>query len=195
MSLGRLGLLRKIRDFKNAGNRDFILKILPKQSICAEIGVSEGKFSKRIVKITDPSKLYLIDMWSVDAISNKHLFNHTTTQKMYDEYFASVSETFIGNDNVVIIRGKSKDVLNTFSDSFLDWIYIDGSHFYEDISSDLEVSINKVKSNGLILGDDYFKRKDGWKDDVIRAVNDFVNKHDLKLQIFDDQFIIKIEKP
>ena len=190
MNLGGLGLLRKFRDFKNASNRDFILKMVPKQSICAEVGVSEGKFTKRILNITNPSKLYLIDAWSVDALSNKQ-FIPSHKIPLIDEYFTSVTKTFSKHDNVVIIRGKSKDVLNTFPDSYFDWIYLDAGHFYDDVLSDLEISTKKVKLGGLIIGDDYIKSDAGWKDDVIRAVNDFTKKHNLVIKSFGNQFVIK----
>jgi len=36
---------------------------MPKNSICAEIGVNRGNFSKSILKIVQPKKLYLIDPW------------------------------------------------------------------------------------------------------------------------------------
>jgi len=187
-------LLRKVRDFKNASNRDFILKMLSKQSVCAEIGVSRGKFSKRILKIIKPSKLYLIDPWSVSGYTNYQLQNHATTQKTFDKNFANVTKTFLKYDNVLILRGKSKDVLNTFSDSFFDWVYIDGSHFYDDVLSDLEISRKKVKPDGMIVGDDYIEKKHQWKDDVKRAVNDFAKKHNLMIKSFGSQFMIKNTK-
>ena len=44
-------------------SRDFLLEKMPKNSICAEIGVLRGDFSERILRIVKPKKLYLIDTW------------------------------------------------------------------------------------------------------------------------------------
>ncbi|MCS4117578.1 class I SAM-dependent methyltransferase [Salinibacter ruber] len=43
--------------------RSFLLEKMPKNAVCAEIGVWEGKFSDMILRRTNPSKLYLIDPW------------------------------------------------------------------------------------------------------------------------------------
>ena len=196
MNLGGFGLLRKTRDHLLANptqeSRDNILKMLPKLSIGAEVGVAKGKFSKRILKIVKPSKLYLIDAWSVDALSNKQLHNYLESQDDVDKWFANVTKTFSAHDNVVILRGTSQNILNTFPDSFFDWVYLDAGHFYDDILSDLEISFKKVKSGGLILGDDYIKIKDKWKDDVSRAVMDFTKEHHLTIQSFENQFVINL---
>ncbi len=40
-----------------------LLHSMPKQSVCAEIGVYKGDFSSRIIDIVNPTKLYLIDPW------------------------------------------------------------------------------------------------------------------------------------
>lgn len=60
-----LRLLRKAKDFKESilktDRRDFLLKQMPKNSICAEVGVYKGKLSERILKLTNPKKLVLID--------------------------------------------------------------------------------------------------------------------------------------
>ena len=43
--------------------RDYLLCNMPKHSICAEIGVHEGEFSRRIVDTVEPERLHLIDPW------------------------------------------------------------------------------------------------------------------------------------
>ena len=40
-----------------------LLKRTPKDSICAEVGVWKGEFSKQILKRTSPRMLHLIDPW------------------------------------------------------------------------------------------------------------------------------------
>lgn len=44
------------------------LKELPKNSIGAEIGVHKGEWAKKIINITKPKELWLIDHWySIDS--------------------------------------------------------------------------------------------------------------------------------
>lgn len=58
-----------------------------------------------------------------------------------------------------------------------DMIYVDGSHEYWDVILDLTNYYPLVKEGGLIFGDDWTC------DDVQKAVNDFVNQHNLNLQV------------
>lgn len=71
------------------------------------------------------------------------------------ERVTSIFKQEIGDGRVVIQRSYSTDVLNEFSDGYLDWIHIDGNHDYEVVRSDLELSFQKVKPGGLITGDGY----------------------------------------
>jgi hypothetical protein len=43
--------------------RHQLLKLMPKNSICAEIGVWKGEFSKETIRIVRPRMLHLIDPW------------------------------------------------------------------------------------------------------------------------------------
>ncbi len=58
--------------------------------------------------------------------------------------------------NCKSIKHQSKlfNLLETFKEKF-DFIYIDGSHNYEDVKYDLEKSLSLIKPNGIILLDDY----------------------------------------
>ena len=44
--------------------RKFLLEMMPKNSVCAEIGVNQGQFSKEILEVVQPKKLHLIDPWA-----------------------------------------------------------------------------------------------------------------------------------
>ena len=58
-------------------------------------------------------------------------------------------------DVVNIIKGHSLDVVNNYEDDSLDFIFIDGSHEYEDVIKDLIAWYPKVKSGGMFCGHDY----------------------------------------
>lgn len=60
------------------------------------------------------------------------------------------------NKNVftTIIRAKSETGLPLLKPNYFDLIYIDGSHYFEDVDIDIKHAINLVKSGGIICGDD-----------------------------------------
>lgn len=58
------------------------------------------------------------------------------------------------SDIVEVKRGWSKDILPTLSKEYFDLIFVDGSHFYEDVLLDLKNSAFLLKDGGVICGDD-----------------------------------------
>jgi hypothetical protein len=170
--------------------RDFILKRLPPQPLCCEIGVWRGDFSKRIHSIAKPKKLFLIDPWLFfDDISYAKDKLTKYTQEAQDTRYASVLKIFqnqIDNGSVSILRMTSKEALPQFDDNFFDFVYIDGNHEYEFVKFEIENYYTKTKPGGILSGDDY--RLLG----VQTAVNEFIAKNNLHkyLEIKNDQFVI-----
>jgi Methyltransferase domain len=66
---------------------------------------------------------------------------------------ADVSARRFGVD-VSMIRGKSNNVLTLLRESSFDLVYIDGSHYHDDVVSDIEDSKDLVREGGLLCGDD-----------------------------------------
>ena len=195
MNLGGLGLYRKfimpiVGQSDRPRVRHKLLKKMPKHSVCAELGVMDGLFSKEIIKITKPKKLVLIDIWQVNQT-----FSDPITQKEYDLKYNSIKEKFKLNPKVKIIKGRT-DSINTFPDNYFDWVYIDADHRYEAVKNDLENCYPKIKPGGYIIGDDYLH--ENYKDmiwGVIEAVDEFVKTHEIKnFEVFDTQFMIKTSK-
>jgi predicted O-methyltransferase YrrM len=58
------------------------------------------------------------------------------------------------NISSTIIRGKSNEALHFLKPNTFDLVYIDGSHYYEEVFSDIKNAINLVKNGGIICGDD-----------------------------------------
>jgi hypothetical protein len=179
----------------NSHPREQILALVPKNSICAEIGVWKGAYSKKILKITKPNNLHLIDPWKFLGQFPGRWYGGSIAkdQTDMDVIFRKVQNSFRNYDNVIINRGESNKILLDFPDSYFDWIYIDGNHEYEYVLEDLKLSYEKVKPNGFILGDDY-NWEPGKNYPVKKAVNDFLKLHNLdnKLQVIGSQFIIRL---
>jgi len=191
----------KFHDYLHSNSttsRDFLLQVLPKYSIGAEIGVNEGDFSERILEIVSPKKLHLIDPWKFESDefykTTPYGSENISNQKMMEEKYKKVQNRFkteIKKNLVVINRGSSENILSLFDDNYFDWMYIDGNHLYEYVKKDLELSHNKIKSGGLITGDDYYE--EGWcNGGVKKAVDEFVSTGSVRLfQIKNNQFILQ----
>jgi hypothetical protein len=182
----------------DVAGRDLLLQAMPKQAICAEIGVWEGDFSRRILDSTRPAKLHLIDPWRYeqDIAYKDSLYGGQIggSQAKLDKIYARVCQRFaqeIGNQQVIIHRGDSHMVCEQFDDDYFDWIYIDGNHLYEFALRDLHMYYRKVKPGGYLTGDDY-SEGGWWQGGVKKAVDEFVSQGLVTVvQIHQQQYIVR----
>jgi hypothetical protein len=158
--------------------REWLLEMMPKHSVCAEIGVFWGMFSRLILKIVEPKILHLIDPWlyQPDPSLAQALYGGVSgSQKRMDQIHDNVVRHLGHRKNVTIHRVPSLTAVNQFSDNSFDWIYVDGDHSYEGATADLERYRSKVKPGGFVAGDDYARNPNGWmQDSVTRAVDDII---------------------
>jgi hypothetical protein len=114
--------------------------MMPKNSICTEIGVFNGDFSKEIIRMVNPEMLYLIDLWNHDDKIHPNNFEQKLDNSKFSKMYKNVQKHFANKTNVKILKGRSIDLLNSFEDESLDWIYVDGDHQYLGVKSDLKLS-------------------------------------------------------
>ena len=182
--------------FGLGGPRFKALGDLPKNAIGAEIGVHLGDFSHYMLDIAKPKRLYLIDPWKVfdsDDYSDSW-YGNKVTQEIMDERYQHVCNRFrnkIKRGQVQVIREESVKGLGGLTDESLDFVYIDGDHSYEGVAKDLELSLQKIKSGGLITGDDYGPGN-WWEGGIKRAVDEFGWHDSVKLLwIEGTQFVLQ----
>jgi hypothetical protein len=150
---------------------------MPKNSVCAEIGVNLGEFSGEIMNVVRPSKIHLIDLWE-----GYPDFNKNATTEIMDARYKQVLKKFdkeIVNGLVEIHKVKSNDAYDIFDDNYFDFVYIDANHRYEYVIQDLLGFLPKVKVNGMISGDDY-GTTGWWEDGVTKAVSEFSRRADIE---------------
>ena len=160
---------KHIKNLKVILNREKLLKFLPNTGIVAELGVDKGDFSKKIISITQPIKIYLIDTWASERYNKNKM--HYTKKRFEKE---------IDTGRVIIIRGRSEKVLKEFENSYFDWVYIDTAHSYRQTLKELALCRLKVKDGGIIAGHDFCQGNinKALAYGVVQAVNQFCIKYD-----------------
>lgn len=155
---------------------DMIRSLIPPNSVCAEIGVFEGKFSNEIYQTIRPSALYMIDLFEGYCDSGNEDGNFVVVRNLSEAYTRLLEQTR-NIPAVHLLKGRSADVLATFPDNTFDMIYIDGDHSYAGCAKDLAISYAKVRPGGWILGHDYemnmTKARNYYHFGVKQAVDEF----------------------
>jgi len=133
---------------------DMIKQLVSQGSIVAEVGVFRGDFMKQLVSIINPTTFFAIDHFSGTVGSGDQDGNNFIYCNLDKEYLNLVTY-FKSNTGIKFAKGYSSNVLSTFPDNYFDMIYIDADHSYAGCKKDLEISFNKIKQDGWIMGHDY----------------------------------------
>lgn len=146
-----------------------------------------------------PRRLHLIDPWQAvageDYEGARYGGKLAEGQAEMDARYASVLERFSrerAEGVVEVHRLPSVEVAERFADGELDFVYIDGNHRYEFVKADLEAYAPKVRSGGLLAGDDYGVRG-WWEDGVTMAVDEFVRSRAVTVVSLEKlQFLLRL---
>ena len=109
--------------------------------------------------------------------------------KYFDEDWGTVKRDFWTYtryfNNIKLVQDFSYNVIDSYPNNYFDFIYIDASHEYDDVKKDIQISLPKVKENGLIGGHDYQPEWPG----VVKAVKEIFKEPDL---VFEDESWVKV---
>ena len=152
----------------------YIKEVMNGKKLCgAEIGVAAGVHAEDIMTMLNMKKLYLIDPYEPYVeVGRLH------TDYLADKQKAALRLKRFGEKVEFIYQGS--DGAATLIPNGLDFVYIDGNHTYEYVKSDIETYYPKITDHGVLSGHDFGRAYNG---DVVRAVVEFVSKHNLKLEI------------
>ena len=119
-----------------------------------EIGVWKGEFAAKMLGGCETlRRYYMIDPWAQLPDWDKP-FN--VEQQEFDDIFAeAMQNTAFAEEKRVVLRGRTKEVIDEIPDESLDLAYIDGDHTLRGITIDLIKLYPKVKPGGFICGDDF----------------------------------------
>ena len=124
-------------------------------------GGSTITFAEAIKKYNgDQGRVVAVDAWrnfhGKDHIEKKshRVMEHALSQgKIFNLFLHNVRSA--GYENIVIpCRGWSSVVLPLMRNASMDFIFVDGSHFYKDVMNDLKESARILKDGGILCGDD-----------------------------------------
>lgn len=121
------------------------------------------------------SRLYCIDPW----IDYNEYPEYKNEQDVIFKTFLRNVENSGHKDKIGIHRGFSHQMVPQFPDNFFDIIYIDGNHEPEFVLEDAVLSFRKLKTNGILIFDDY-----GWggPDLTQRGIDGFLSGYHKRIE-------------
>ena len=144
--------------------REFLLRCgphgCPAGSVIAEVGSCLGASACFLASggSSRISKLYCIDTWENDAMSEGK-------RSTFDAFNQNTSEF---KDVIVPLKGRGSDMAIVLNEE-IDLFFVDGDHSYDSVTSDLKAYLPKVKAGGTVLLHDW-----GWAEGVKRAIRELV---------------------
>lgn len=127
-----------------------------------EVGSWKGRSTTAMLKEC-PGIVYAVDNFKG---SDEEI--HREIRAREGSIFAAFANNVDEFENLIVLKLNSKKAASLFPDKSIDMIFIDASHGYEDVKSDIELWMPKAKH--LICGHDYC---DGWPD-IKKAVDDTI---------------------
>jgi len=121
-----------LTDCRVCASRNDLIERLPHSGGIAEVGTDRGDFAKRILASCNPAELHIIDL-----------------------DFSRTDADVCQHRNVVMHRGDSVRVLQSFPEAYFDWVYIDADHSYAGVKRDANAAAAKVKPGGYLVFNDF----------------------------------------
>ena len=164
------------------------LHCIPKNGVVAEIGVAFGGFTQNIIQVCEPKRFDAFDIFTI----HKHIQVwgkdplEVTGGLTHLEFYENRLKNEIASGRVRIISGDSADQLNNINDNTYDVMYIDALHSYEAVKRDADVAVKKLRSNGVLISNDYVLYDHHLRQEygVVPVVNDLCVYHGCPVYYF-----------
>ena len=196
---------------KQKGHGDFLLDEVRKEKpkIFLEIGVFHGVTARNICELLyqthkNDFKYIGLDLFAENEENKNEVIPNNTfnnpLKKIYFKYIKKQNPYSLEavrdllkkfEKNVHLIQGNSNKVLKKIDMSKIDYVFLDGGHEYNTVKNDLDNCIEVIKKGGTVLCDDYNL---GSAPGVKEAIDEFVNKNQLNVDILCENRFAKIQK-
>ena len=91
------------------------------------------------------------------------------------------------SNNIKLIAGDTNKVLKEINLQNIDFVFLDGGHSYQTVTSDLSILYESMRGkNKVILCDDYGEAS--FIHEVKNAIDDFSNKNNIKINTIENRF-------
>lgn len=123
----------------------------------AEVGVFKGRFAQNACRVMpDLWDYVLVDAWRhLPNYKDPHNLNDHDFELAYQGAMGFTVDSPEGKGKARALRGTSAEVGPQIRDNYFDVVYIDADHTLHGVLSDLIIWYPKVKSGGLICGNEY----------------------------------------
>ena len=119
-----------------------------------EVGAWKGRSSSYMaVAIKNSGKQIKFDVVDTWKGSSEHTeLSSIVNDTLFDEFLANIDPV---KDIINPVRTTSVLAASQYADNSLDFVLIDANHDYEPVKEDILAWLPKVKSGGVLAGDDY----------------------------------------
>ena len=196
---------------KQKGHGDFLLDEVRKErpKIFLEIGVFHGVTARNICELLyqihkNDFQYIGLDLFEENEENKNEVIPNNTfnnpLKRIYFKYIKKQNPYSLEavkdllkkfENNVHLIQGNSNNVLKKIDMGKIDYVFLDGGHEYSTVKNDLDNCIEVIKKGGTVLCDDYNL---GSAPGVKRAIDDFVKKNQLNVEILCENRFAKIQK-
>lgn len=168
---------------KRKNYKEILIDIIEKNNfrVIAEIGIFKGQTMRNILR-SRVSKI-ITEYWAIDQwLAIYHDYEHWDDfdQDDWDYFYRNVCKYIPWFPQLKIIKLPSVEAATLFWKGYFDLVFIDASHYYEDVLDDIKAWLPLVRKGGMLCGHDY---NPDWNTDessnVKGAVNDFFGEENI----------------
>ncbi len=148
-----------------------------------QIGCAQGWDAVENAKILKlphiNGELHVIDWFKGNLTVDKEeewAYNEDNPES-WKSHLWSEAEKFKVKDRITIFEGDSREVIHQIRDNYYDIVFIDGGHEFDIVKSDIENGYKKLKSNGIMVLDDFSGGQNSYdKYDLKNATKEMIEK-------------------
>jgi Methyltransferase domain len=157
--------------------------LVKREGVIAELGVAIGDFSDFLLNSLSPKQFVAIDLFALHTVPE--LWGQPTSEifgsGLHIDQYRSRFARF--GDCLMVEQGVSWEVLARYPDRYFDMIYIDAGHEFEAVRNDTEVAVDKIRTDGVLIFNDYTMHNpdSGGPYGVVQNVNALVVESDWRV--------------
>jgi hypothetical protein len=171
---------------RNLARAELLRRFISPQGKGAELGVHKGYFSPVLLAHLAPEVLYLIDPWYLQGKQWSWGDGNRKVMDALTRILRNMEDELVSG-KVVLLIDHDLQALSRMPDGHLDWVYLDTTHQYEQTVQELQLLRSKVKTGGIIAGDDWQIDPNHRHHGVCRAVREFTDRGGCELLCADQE--------